>query len=169
MGRARREAMARLVRSMVAGAQGCTAWAWGMATMCLVRPVEGQVQVVLQWVVRTEQAVGQAVEALRDTEQLQRALGDALGNATRQAVWVRNVTARMLDTSRKGGGGPTPTPTPIPANASLESETVVLAAVGGLALVGVAWVMSRRPWVAPVTGQGAALTAPVIKVRLHRL
>ena len=164
--------MARLARSVATGARACQAWAWGVATMCLVRPVEGQVQVVVQWVVRTEGAVANAMTALRDTAQLQRALGDALANTTGQAVRVQNVTARMLDTSAKPGGGTAPSPTP--TGEAAETDTMMMAAVGGLALVGVAWVMSRRPWAAPGAGGGGtgnaarAGVAPVIRVRLRR-
>jgi hypothetical protein len=137
--------------------------------MCLVRPVEAHVHVVIQWVVRTEHAVGEAVGAMQNTERLQRALQQAFNavGGTNQTVQVRNVTARILDASNKEPG--TGAATPIPTSGGLETETVMVAAIGGLALVGVAWVMSRRPWdTGPVPAMGQALQPPVIRVRLRR-
>jgi hypothetical protein len=174
--------MRRAMRSLFLCGSRAGGWAWGVATMCLARPVEGQVHVVIQWVVRTERAVGEAMGAMQDTNRLQRLLqqafsdaypGSALGNLTNHTVGVRNVTVRMLDESKRApavaGATPIPTPTPTPTGAAqLETDTVVIAAIGGMTLVGVAWVLSRRPWAVPKESAAPPLLAPVLRVRIRR-
>jgi len=179
MGRVRRKAVGRLVRGAVAQARSLQAWACGVAMMCFVRPVEGQVHVVIQWVVRTEQAVGAAVGAMQDTERLQQALrrafseayaGTPWANLTNHTVQLRNVTARMLDTSKVAPSSGQPTPSPTPTSGLLETDTAVVAALGGLALVGVGWMMSRGAGkgAAPASLGSRSLAPPVICVRLRR-
>lgn len=174
--------MGRAIQSLISCSSRANAWAWGMVTTCLVRPVEGQVHVVIQWVVRTERAVGEAVGAMQDTNRLQRLLqqafsdaypGSALGNLTNHTVGIRNVTVRMLDESKGAppvaGVTPIPIPTPTPTGAALlETDTAVIAAIGGVTLVGVAWVLSRRPWAMPKESAAPPLLAPVLRVRIRR-
>ena len=135
--------------------------------VCVVAPVtEGQVEVVVQWAVKSKEAVGAAVQAIQDTGRLQRALVQALSeaNMTNPDVRVRNVTGRMLDT-RAPPAADTDT-----TSRWLETNTGMVAAIGGLTLVGMAWVMRSRPWSEPQRQAGTMPfslgCAPVIKVRL---
>ena len=159
MGRARREAMVRLVRD--AGR-----WAWGAMLMCLARPAEGSVRVMIEWVVRTQQAVGTAVGAIQGPEQLQSALRRALN----RTVGVNNVTGRMLDLSKGVSTAAAGTPPPAAAtSASLDTNTVMMATAGGAGLVVLAWVVSRNTPVKTPLGQAMqAPVAPMIRVRLGR-
>ena len=168
MGRARREALARMCRE-------ATAWMWGVASMCWVRPAEGQLHIMIQWVVKSEQAVGTAMGALQDTTQLQTALrraisdvyaGAGLGNQTNRTVSVSNVTAQVRDLSAPPAPPTVQTPLVLdtPAGAS-ESSTVLVAAAGGMVLVAVAWIMTRRPR----DGATGKMGHPMIRIRMTRL